>query len=104
MTSPVRVRRWDQGRKPSRQELEGQLSQEGLSFYRWSNGPNFRYGVHKHSYDKVIYVAEGSITFGLPDQEEEVLLRVGDRLELNAGTRHDALVGPEGVVCLEAHR
>ena len=30
-------------------------------------------------------------------------LGVGDRLDLPAGTRHDALVGPTGVTCLEAH-
>jgi hypothetical protein len=28
---------------------------------------------------------------------------MGDRLDLPAGTRHDALVGPTGVTCLEAH-
>ena len=27
----------------------------------------------------------------------------GDRLDLPAGTRHDAVVGPDGVRCLEAH-
>ena len=31
-------------------------------------------------------------------------LTAGDRLELPAGTRHDAVVGPGGVACLEAHR
>ena len=30
-------------------------------------------------------------------------LAAGDRLELPAGTAHDAIVGPNGVVCLEAH-
>ena len=28
----------------------------------------------------------------------------GDRLELPAGTLHEAVVGPAGVDCLEAHR
>ena len=28
----------------------------------------------------------------------------GYRLDLPAGVEHDAVVGPEGVVCLEAHR
>jgi len=28
----------------------------------------------------------------------------GDRLELDRGVIHDAVVGPEGVSCLEAHR
>ncbi len=104
MTPSARVDRWEREREPTREELEQRLAQEGLSFYRWSNGPNFRYAAHEHAYDKVIYVAEGSITFGLPDGGEQISLRAGDRLELDARTRHDAVVGPKGVVCLEAHR
>jgi hypothetical protein len=52
----------------------------------------------------VIYVVKGSITFGLPGSGERLEMRVGDRLELDGGVMHDAVVGPEGVVCLEAHR
>jgi hypothetical protein len=32
-----------------------------------------------------------------------VPLRDGDRLDLPAGVDHDAVVGPAGVTCLEAH-
>jgi quercetin dioxygenase-like cupin family protein len=77
---------------------------EGLEPGAWSNGPGDRYGAHEHGYDKVIVVAEGSIDFGLPGRDELVRLATGDRLELPAGTAHDALVGPDGVTCLEAHR
>ena len=70
---------------------------------RWSNGPGDRYAAHDHGYDKVIVVARGSIRFGLPDTGTVVDLGVGDRLDLPAGTSHDALVGPDGVTCLEAH-
>jgi quercetin dioxygenase-like cupin family protein len=52
----------------------------------------------------VIYVVEGTITFGLPEQGRRIDLRAGDRMELPPGVVHDAVVGPEGVVCLEAHR
>ena len=79
------------------------LRAEGLDPSPWSNGPGERYGVHEHGYDKVIVVAAGSIAFGLPDGGATVRLAAGDRLELPAGTRHDALVGPIGVTCLEAH-
>jgi uncharacterized protein YjlB len=84
-------------------ELDARLRAEGLSASPWSNGPGDRYGAHDHGYDKVIVVSAGSIAFGLPDRGESVDLAVGDRLELPAGTRHDALVGPTGVTCLEAH-
>ena len=83
--------------------VEQRLRTEGLEPSAWSNGPGDRYGAHDHGYDKVIVVAAGSIAFGLPDRGETVELGQGDRLELPAGTRHDAVVGPGGVTCLEAH-
>jgi hypothetical protein len=79
------------------------LRAEGLNPAPWSNGPGDRYGAHEHGYDKVIVVESGSIAFGLPDLDETVDLIAGDRLELPAATRHDAVVGPLGVSCLEAH-
>ncbi|HEV8489361.1 MAG TPA: hypothetical protein VGQ58_06195 [Candidatus Limnocylindrales bacterium] len=84
-------------------DLAARLRAEGLSASPWSNGPGDRYTAHDHGYDKVIVVAAGSIAFGLPDRGESVALVAGDRLELPAGTTHDALVGPAGVTCLEAH-
>lgn len=84
-------------------ELRDRLEGEGLDPGAWSNGPGDRYGAHDHGYDKVIVVVAGSIRFGLRDGSEALALGVGDRLELPAGTAHDALVGPEGVTCLEAH-
>ena len=79
------------------------LRAEGLDPSTWSNGPGDRYGTHEHGYDKVIVVDTGSIAFGLPDRGEIIDLAAGDRLELPAATRHDAVVGPLGVRCLEAH-
>lgn len=79
------------------------LRGEGLSPEPWSNGPDDRYGAHEHGYDKVVVCDSGSIAFGLPDTGRTIELQAGDRLELPAGTRHDALVGPRGVACLEAH-
>lgn len=67
----------------------------------WSNGPGDVYGGHAHGYDKVLVCAAGSITISVAGRA--IALRTGDRLELPAGTRHDALVGPGGVTCLEAH-
>ena len=83
--------------------LEARLRAEGLDPGRWSNGPGDRYAAHDHAYDKVLVVAAGSIRFGLPDEGRASDLAIGDRLDLPAGTRHDAVVGTDGVVCLEAH-
>ena len=79
------------------------LRAEGLAPGSWSNGPGDRYGAHDHDYDKVIVVERGSIRFGLPATGEAIELATGDRLELPAGTAHDAIVGGHGVTCLEAH-
>jgi uncharacterized protein YjlB len=79
------------------------LRAEGLAPGSWSNGPGDHYAAHAHGYDKVLVCASGSIRFGLHDGGEAVDLMAGDRLDLPAGTSHDAVVGPRGVTCLEAH-
>ena len=93
-------------------DVADRLRAEGLAAARWSNGPGERYAAHSHGYDKVIVVAAGSITFGMaggagaaaPDSGAGALtLATGDRLELPAGTAHDAIVSERGVTCLEAH-
>ena len=84
--------------------LRERLRQEGLEPAAWSSGSGDRYGAHDHAYDKVIVVAAGSIRFGLPVSGAHLELAIGDRLELPAGTLHEAVVGPAGVSCLEAHQ
>ena len=84
-------------------EVAARLRAEGLDPGAWSNGPGDRYAAHEHGYDKVLACERGSIRFGLPDRGSVVELAAGDRLDLPAGTRHDADVGPDGVTCLEAH-
>jgi uncharacterized protein YjlB len=79
------------------------MRSQGFDPGSWSNGPGDRYAAHEHGYDKVLVVASGSIVFGLPGRRERVDLAEGDRLDLPAGIVHDAVVGPRGVTCLEAH-
>lgn len=101
--SMPRVTRWDSAETPTEEGLRALLSAENLQPYRWSNGPYDRYGAHTHDFDKVLLVVRGSITFGLPELGRHLQLHAGDRLDLPRGTLHDALIGPDGVVCLEAH-
>jgi len=103
MTESVKVTSWPDENPPSRDELWRMMVDEGLEPYAWSNSPHDIYAVHTHNYDKVIYVVSGSITFGLPELQRNVTLFPGDRLDLPKGTAHDALVGQEGVTCLEGH-
>ena len=84
-------------------DYAARMASEGLRPGSWANGPGDIYAAHAHGFDKVLVCAAGSIVFGLPRRGDRVALRPGDRLDLPAGTEHDAAVGPEGVTCLEAH-
>jgi mannose-6-phosphate isomerase-like protein (cupin superfamily) len=95
---------WADSTPPTQSTLWKIMTDEGLSPYAWSNGPHDVYSAHTHSYDKVIYVVRGTITFGLPELGKQITLNAGDRLDLPAGTVHDATVGAQGVVCLEGHK
>ena len=103
MDTPL-VTPWADSTPPTESTLTKLCDEQGLSPYAWSNGPHDEYAAHSHSYDKVIYVVRGSITFGLPELGQSLTLRAGDRLDLPAGTVHDAAVGERGVVCLEGHK
>ena len=95
---------WADPTPPTESTLRRLCADEGLDPYIWSNGPHDVYAAHTHGYDKVIYVVRGSITFGLPELNQQLALNAGDRLDLPAGTVHDAVVGAQGVACLEAHK
>jgi mannose-6-phosphate isomerase-like protein (cupin superfamily) len=103
MTAPL-VTPWADSTPPTESTLMQLCDEQGLHPYQWSNGPRDVYSAHSHSYAKVIYVVRGSITFDLPELDQQFTLQAGDRLDLPAGTIHDAVVGPQGVVCLEAHK
>jgi hypothetical protein len=85
------------------EDARARMASEGLLASPWSNVPGDRYGAHRHDYDKVLVAASGSITFDLPELQEHIDLQAGDRLDLPASTLHGALVGADGVTCLEAH-
>ena len=85
-------------------ELMERLRGEATGCYSWSNGPRDRYPPHSHSYEKVLYCVDGSITFMLESEGQELLLSAGDRMVLAAGTVHSAVVGPEGCTCIEGRR
>jgi quercetin dioxygenase-like cupin family protein len=98
-----KIVRWDRPAQATPAELQARLLEEGLFPYEWSNSPGDSYTPHIHDYDKVIVVVRGSITWVLPETNQAIETRVGDRIELPRGTWHAAEVGPEGVACLEGH-
>lgn len=79
--------------------MEAALREEGFAPFRWSNAAGYHYAPHDHDYDSVIVCTAGSITFHVDGRD--LGLRPGDRLDLPAGVKHAATVGPDGVECLE---
>lgn len=80
--------------------IEKRLRSEARDVYGWSNAPADRYEQHAHAYNKLLYCTHGSIDFILGDGRT-LTLKAGDRMLLPAGTRHAAVVGPEGCACVE---
>ena len=86
------------------EQLMAKLKTEASGCYSWSNGPGDRYAAHSHSYEKVLYCVDGSITFVLESENRRLELKPGDRMVLPAGTVHSAVVGAAGCTCIESHR
>ncbi len=85
-------------------ELMSKLRTEASGCYSWSNGPGDRYAAHSHNFEKVLYCVDGSITFVLENEGRSLELVSGDRMVLQPGTVHSAVVGPHGCTCIEGHR
>ncbi len=95
---------WPEDAPPTRSRLEAIFYREKLSPSWWTNGPHERYLPHSHGYHKVLYCASGSITFRIEPDGPDIEMHSGDRLDIPPATSHSAVVGPEGVTCVEAPR
>ncbi len=96
------VIRWPHKHRLPESEIVAFFESRRMSFDRWSSAAGGEFTVHSHSYRKILFCIEGDITFVLPDQNQEITLRPGDRLSLPSGIAHRADAGPEGVTCIEA--
>ncbi len=100
--SSVRVEYWRGGQHPTFSTITRLMQEQGMRPYMWTNSANYRHAVCSHGYDKVLYVVEGVLEFTLPDSNQRVNLRAGDRIEIPTGTRYGIIVGSSGVKCVEA--
>lgn len=93
---------------PAEAAIVSAFAGEGLAPSRWAAGPGATFAPHAHPRDKVLYCVAGSIEFTIEATDEAMgetlAMRPGDRLDLPAGTRHAAVAGPGGVICIEAMR
>lgn len=98
----VKVSRWRGGKHPTLSNITRLMQEEGLRPYKWDTKPNQRYAVRSHGYKKVLYVVDGSMEIALPDSNQRMKLRSGDRVEIPARVRHGSVTGSRGATCLEA--
>jgi mannose-6-phosphate isomerase-like protein (cupin superfamily) len=104
----LHVTHWQESIPPTDTAIQQKIRAEHLRGDTWSNGAMNciafdEYSAHTHSFDKVLYVLSGSITWILPNTNQEIETRAGDRIDLPRGTVHAARVGANGVTCFEAH-
>jgi quercetin dioxygenase-like cupin family protein len=104
LPAPLTPLDWAREEAPTTASVAERLRAEGVEPSAWSNGPGDRYGVHEHSYTKLLVCAAGSITFLIGQDAVPVALKPGDGFVLPPGTPHAAVVGPAGCTCLEGHR
>lgn len=100
----VSITRWNKSQHPSMSNIIAQMKTDGLRPYMWSNMPNHRYAVRSHNYDKVLYVIDGMVEVTLPDNNQRVKLKAGDRIDIPAAVRHGTIVGRSGAKCVEASK
>jgi mannose-6-phosphate isomerase-like protein (cupin superfamily) len=97
----IQVQRWHGGQHPSLANITRILQDEGLRPYISQNNPNTRQAVRSHGYDKVLYVLDGALEIILPDSNQRLVLRSGDRLNVPSGVRHGTICH-RSVTCIEA--
>lgn len=98
----VTITRWQGSQHPTMANIVRMMKEQNLRPYMWNNMPNHRYAVRSHNYDKVLYVLDGIVEVTLPDSNQRVKLRAGDRIDIPAGVRHGTNVGNTGAQCVEA--
>lgn len=98
----VHVTRWKGNQHPTMNHIIQNMKSSGLRPYMWHNMPNHRYAVRSHGYDKVLYVLDGALEVLLPETNQRVTLRSGDRIDIPSGVRHGTIVGSNGAKCVEA--
>jgi quercetin dioxygenase-like cupin family protein len=103
-TSPasvIDVVRWNKSKRPSLEELQEALGNEGLECELYSDRPGTKYGRHKHDFDDFIVIVSGK--FRISVEGNTWIMKPGDRLDLPASTVHWAeVVGKEEVRYLSA--
>ena len=80
---------------------EAALRQAGLAPSPWSASSGTAFAPHRHDQAKRLYVVGGSIVFREVATGDDIRLRHGEAIRIPAGVEHSAVVGEDGVQCVE---
>ncbi|KAG4443516.1 hypothetical protein IFR05_000989 [Cadophora sp. M221] len=85
----------------SQQESEQEVRSWGFSqVFTWTDSPNYHYSPHSHQNLTTHLILKGELIVLFPDDEEPVkkCFGVGERVDIEAGRRHEVWIGREGCV------
>jgi quercetin dioxygenase-like cupin family protein len=101
-TTPMQLRkyRWSKHYESAEEELVALLDAKKIDAERWTAEGNESFAPHRHTLDKTLWCADGSIIFMI--EGKKFSLQPGDTLELPADTVHEATAGMFGAVCYES--
>jgi hypothetical protein len=102
--TPCAGRYWVGGAALTRVSISLLLSSEGLETHTWQGEVGEVYHLLSLPYQRILWVAQGSLIVNLPLTKQKFILHKGDRLDLLPNIEHLAIVGPVGVICVEARR
>ena len=98
------IRCWSGGAGLTKMAIWSVLRMQGFDPHIWFGYNGDVSPVESVPYKRVIWVAQGTITVHLPEQNQEFNLQRGDRLDLPARIPHSTIVRSDEFVCVEARR
>ncbi|MFZ4814117.1 MAG: cupin domain-containing protein [Phototrophicaceae bacterium] len=98
----VKITSWQGSQHPTLSNVTRLMHQQGLRPYKWQAAPNQRHPIRSHGYTKILYVIDGTVEITLPDNNQSIKLRAGERIDIPAKIRHSSVIGANGALCLEA--
>ncbi|KAH7037390.1 uncharacterized protein B0I36DRAFT_359098 [Microdochium trichocladiopsis] len=85
--------------EPLAKDPEAQVRSWGFSHvFTWTDGPNAHYSPHTHRGLTTHLILRGGLTITYPDDAtpQKESFSVGDRIDVDAGRRHEVWIGSEG--------
>lgn len=91
----MQLMRWSNETTPSLESLRLLLAQQGFQVSEWTDLPGTVYPAHQHPTHEVRWIVRGRLRVGIPEQDAEITLEPGDRLDIEPNESYWADVEDE---------